>query len=73
MPIGLLLLGLMLRQPRCPEALFIALSLCALGTSYWYTSIPRATLLRWPLWIALAARSLRTPRCHSLYLALATP
>ncbi|MFE5033826.1 hypothetical protein [Streptomyces sp. NPDC056683] len=24
-------------------------------------------------WIALAARSLRTPRCHSLYLALATP
>nr|WP_261958408.1 mannosyltransferase family protein [Streptomyces nigrescens] len=73
MLIGLLLLGLMLRQHRWPEALYLALSLCALGTSYWYMSIPRATLLWWPLWIALAARSLRTPRFHSLYLALATP
>ncbi|MGW1619152.1 hypothetical protein [Streptomyces sp. NPDC002172] len=61
------------RQRRWPEALHIALSLCALGTSYWYMSISRATLPVVAPWIALAARSLRTPRCHSLYLALDTP
>ncbi|MFF4603662.1 mannosyltransferase family protein [Streptomyces sp. NPDC001339] len=73
MLVGLLLLGLLVRQRRWPEALYIGLSLCALGTSYWYMSIPRATLLWWPLWIALAARSLRTPRFHSAYLCVAIP
>ncbi|MEU5304322.1 mannosyltransferase family protein [Streptomyces noursei] len=73
MLIGLLLLGTLIRRHQWPEAVYIGLSLCALGTSYWYMSIPRATLLWWPLWIALAAWSLRTPRITTAYLCLATP
>ncbi|MBH1939069.1 hypothetical protein I5Q34_33240, partial [Streptomyces sp. AV19] len=73
MLIGLLLLVLLVRQHRWPEALYLALTLCALGTSYWYMSIPRATLLWWPLWIGLAARSFRTPRFKTAYLCFATP
>ncbi|MEV0371761.1 mannosyltransferase family protein [Streptomyces sp. NPDC050636] len=73
MLVGLLLLGLLIRQRRWPEALYTGLSLWALGTSYWYTSIPRASLLWWPLWITLAAYSLRHPRFKTVYLSLAGP
>jgi len=73
MLVGLLLLALLIRRRRWPEALYIALSLWALGTSYWYMSIPRATLLWWPLWTALAGRGLRSPRFSTAYLALAAP
>ncbi|WP_069170931.1 mannosyltransferase family protein [Streptomyces griseus] len=73
MVVGVLLFGLLVRQRRPAEALYVALSLCALGTSYWYTSVPRATLLWWPLWITVAVRSLRTPRFLTAYLCLAAP
>ncbi|RPK61319.1 Mannosyltransferase (PIG-V) [Streptomyces sp. ADI96-02] len=71
--VGVLLCGLLLLRRRWPEALYVGLSLCALGTSYWYTSIPRATLLWWPLWIALAGWSLRGPRFLVAHLCLAAP
>ncbi|MFF3327163.1 mannosyltransferase family protein [Streptomyces sp. NPDC002889] len=73
MLVGLLLFGLLIRQHRWHEAFYIGLSLWALGTSYWYMSIPRATLLWWPLWIALASWSLRKPWFKTIYLCLATP
>ncbi|KPC90872.1 integral membrane protein [Streptomyces sp. NRRL F-6602] len=73
MAIGLLLLGLLLWRRRWPEAACIGLSLWALGTSYWYMSIPRAMLLWWPLWVALAAVSLRRPWAKSAYLCLVGP
>lgn len=73
MLLGLVLLGLLIRQRRWPEAVYVGLSLWALGTSYWYTSLPRATLLFWPLWVALAAWSLRRPRFETVYLCLAAP
>ncbi|WP_414167448.1 mannosyltransferase family protein [Streptoverticillium reticulum] len=73
MLVGLLLLALLLKQRRWPEATYTGLTLWALGTSYWYTSIPRATLLSWPLWITLAAWSLRRPRIKTVYLCLAAP
>ncbi|MFF3748746.1 mannosyltransferase family protein [Streptomyces kronopolitis] len=69
----LLLLALLLKQRRWPEATYVGLALCALGTSYWYMSIPRATLLSWPLWVSLAAWSLRRPRIKTAYLCLAAP
>ncbi|MGA5135370.1 mannosyltransferase family protein [Streptomyces olivoreticuli] len=73
MLIGLLLLGLLIRQHRWPEAVYIGLSLGALGTSYWYMSIPRAALLWWPLWITLTRWSLRKPQLKIAYLCLAAP
>ncbi|MFJ3632821.1 mannosyltransferase family protein [Streptomyces sp. NPDC090112] len=73
MLVGVVLLAVLLRARRWPEALYIALTLWALGTSYWYTSIPRSTLLWWPLWIALAAWSARRPRVESTYLYVVGP
>ncbi|MFE3901654.1 mannosyltransferase family protein [Streptomyces sp. NPDC059153] len=73
MLVGIGLCGLLLRQRRWPEAVYIGLSLWALGTSYWYTSIPRATLLWWPLWTGLAAWSLRNARIQTAYLVVAAP
>ncbi|WP_245171120.1 mannosyltransferase family protein [Streptomyces decoyicus] len=73
MVVGILLAGVLARQRRWPEAVYVGLSLWALGTSYWYTSIPRATLLWWPLWILLAGWSLRTPRFTTMYLCLTAP
>ncbi|MCX4824523.1 glycosyltransferase family 39 protein [Streptomyces sp. NBC_01142] len=71
--IGVLLLGVLLRHRRWPEAAYIALNLWALGTSYWYMSIPRATLLWWPLWTALAVWSLRNTWVKNTYLCVAAP
>lgn len=73
MLVGLALVAVLLYRRRWPEALYVALSLWALGTSYWYTSIPRATLLWWPLWIGLAALSLRWPWFRTAYLSVAAP
>jgi hypothetical protein len=73
MVVGLVLLGVLLWLRRWPEAVYIALSLWALGTSYWFTSVPRATLLWWPLWTLLAAWSLRRPRIKTAYLAVVAP
>ncbi|MFD8064037.1 mannosyltransferase family protein [Streptomyces cyaneofuscatus] len=73
MLVGLALVALLARRRRWPEAVYVALSLWALGTSYWYVSIPRATLLWWPLWIGLAALSLRRPWFRTVYLCVAVP
>ncbi|WP_432004798.1 mannosyltransferase family protein [Streptomyces parvus] len=73
MVVGLVLVVLLVRRRRWPEAAYVALSLWALGTSYWYTSVPRATLLWWPLWIGLAALSLRRPWFRAAYLCVAAP
>ncbi|MFI8520862.1 mannosyltransferase family protein [Streptomyces sp. NPDC085481] len=73
MVVGLALVVLLVRTRRWPEACYIALTLWALGTSYWYMSIPRATLLWWPLWTALALWTLRRPRLMTLYLCVSVP
>ncbi|ROV64621.1 hypothetical protein D3105_31850, partial [Streptomyces globisporus] len=73
MLVGLALVALLVRRRRWPEAVYVVLSLWALGTSYWYTSVPRATLLWWPLWIGLAALSLRRPWFRTVYLCVAAP
>ncbi|GGW94358.1 mannosyltransferase family protein [Streptomyces chryseus] len=73
MVVGLVLLGVLLRRRKWPEAVYTALSLWALGTSYWYTSVPRATLLWWPMWVMLAAWSLRRPWVRSAYLCVVAP
>ncbi|MFJ6883926.1 mannosyltransferase family protein [Streptomyces californicus] len=73
MLVGLALVAVLLYRRRWPEAVYVILSLWALGTSYWYTSVPRATLLWWPLWIGLAALSVRRPWFRTAYLCVAAP
>ncbi|WP_221903583.1 MULTISPECIES: mannosyltransferase family protein [Streptomyces] len=73
MAVGVLLLALLVRRRQWPEAVYIGLSLWALGTSYWYMSVPRATLLWWPLWVALAVASVRRPWIRAAYLTVAAP
>nr|WP_242440590.1 mannosyltransferase family protein [Streptomyces sp. CB02923] len=73
MLLGVALLVVLARRRRWPEAVYVALSLCALGTSYWYVSVPRAVLLWWPLWIILAGWSLRSPRFKTAYLCVVAP
>ncbi|TXS21776.1 hypothetical protein EAO70_07415 [Streptomyces sp. adm13(2018)] len=73
MVVGLALAALLVRRRRWPEAVYVGLSLWALGTSYWYQSLPRATLLWWPLWIVLAAWTLRSPRFRTAYFCLVAP
>uniref|UniRef100_A0AAU2K331 Mannosyltransferase family protein n=1 Tax=Streptomyces sp. NBC_00049 TaxID=2903617 RepID=A0AAU2K331_9ACTN len=70
---GLAVLVVLTVRRRWPEALYIGLTLWALGTSYWYTSVPRSTLLWWPLWIGLASWSLRRPQVWTAYLCIAAP
>ncbi|MFE8979103.1 mannosyltransferase family protein [Streptomyces cyaneofuscatus] len=73
MVMGLVLLAVLVRRRSWPEATYIALGLWALGTSYWYMSVPRASLAWWPLWIGLAALTLRRPRLLALYGCLICP
>ncbi|MDV9187292.1 mannosyltransferase family protein [Streptomyces sp. SR27] len=73
MCVGLVTVVLLARARRWPEAVYIALSLWSLGTSYWYMSIPRATVLWWPLWIGLACWTLRRPRLSTAWLCLSVP
>ncbi|MFJ4408405.1 hypothetical protein [Streptomyces sp. NPDC088910] len=73
MAVGLALLCLLLKRRRWPEAVYLGLSLWALGTSYWYMSVPRASLLWWPLWTGLAAWSVRRPWLTTAYVCVAAP
>ncbi|MFI0780547.1 mannosyltransferase family protein [Streptomyces sp. NPDC021212] len=73
MVLGLVVLGVLLWRRRWAEAVYIGVTLWALGTSYWFMSIPRSTLLWWPLWIGLAGWSLRTPRVRTVYYCLVAP
>jgi hypothetical protein len=70
---GVLLLVWLLIRHRWSEAVYIALNLWALGTSYWYLSIPRATLLWWPLWTGLAHWSLRRGWVKEAYVCVVAP
>ncbi|MGQ0845914.1 MAG: mannosyltransferase family protein [Sporichthyaceae bacterium] len=71
--VGIVLLIWLLRARRWAEAVYIALQLYAFTTAMWFFSVPRATLTWWPLWIALAAWTLRKPVVHQAYLAVVAP
>lgn len=70
---GILLLAVLVGRRLWPEATYVGLSLSALGTSYWYMSVPRASLLWWPLWTLLAAWSVRRPWVKSAFVSVAVP
>jgi Gpi18-like mannosyltransferase len=69
--VGLALLVVLLRQRRWSESCYVGLQLTMLTTSYWWQAIPRNELTWWPLWVTLAAWSLRRPAVFAWYLAIA--
>jgi hypothetical protein len=55
------------------EATWIGLQVAAFATSYWFLSVPRATLLWWPLWLLLGAATVRRRWLLWTYLAVSGP
>lgn len=53
--VGVLTVVWCLRQRLWAEATFVALNVVAFTLAYWYLSVPRAALLWWPTWLAVAA------------------
>lgn len=70
---GVVLLAVLLWRRWWAEAVYVGLTLWALGTSYWYMSVPRASLLWWPLWVLLARWAMRRPRVAWGYAAVVAP
>lgn len=71
--VGVGLTAVLLARRRWAEAVYVGLSVTALATSTFYLSVARATLLWFPLWVALAAASARWRWLHAAYLAVAVP
>ena len=71
--VGVVLVGWLLWRRRWGEFTYVALQVAAFATSTWYFSVPRATLLWWPLWIGLAAWSLRRQWVLTAYLTVIAP
>lgn len=73
MLVGVVLTGYLVVRREWGEATFVGLSVAALGTSTWYFSVPRASLLWFPLWIELARVTMRRPKLFVLYVAVMAP
>ena len=69
--IGVALCVVLLIRRRWAELVYVGAQLVALGTSSYYLSIARTTLLWWPLWLLLAEASVRRRWVHTAYLAVA--
>ncbi|MCD0453212.1 hypothetical protein LO762_29115 [Actinocorallia sp. API 0066] len=71
--VGVLLVAWLLYQRQWPETVYVATQLAAFMTSSFYLSIGRATLLWFPLWIALGHLMARHRWLLGVYLALSVP
>jgi hypothetical protein len=71
--IGVALTTALLLLRRWGEATWVGLQVVAFATSYWYFSVPRATLLWWPLWIGLAVVAVRQRWFLWAYLSVSVP
>lgn len=65
--------GWLLLRRRWAEATYVGAQVAALATSEYYLSVPRAALLWFPLWTALAAWTLRSRTVLALWLAVSIP
>jgi hypothetical protein len=68
--LGFALTVVLLLLRRWGEAVYVGLQVVALGTSSYYLSVARSTLLWFPLWLLLARWSLRWRWLHVGYLAV---
>ncbi|PSL01339.1 mannosyltransferase PIG-V [Haloactinopolyspora alba] len=73
MLVGVVVTVAMLWWRRWGEATWVGLQVVAFGTSTWYFSVPRATLLWWPLWVGIAVLAARRRWVLWAYLAVSGP
>ncbi|MFD2078006.1 mannosyltransferase family protein [Actinopolymorpha cephalotaxi] len=73
MLLGLVVTVVLLTLRRWGEATWVGVQVAAFATSYWFFSVPRATLLWFPLWIGLGALAVRRPWVWRAYVILAVP
>jgi hypothetical protein len=71
--VGVALVVVLLALKRWGEATYVGLSVAALGTSTFYFSVSRATLLWFPLFLLLAVAAQKRPWVHPLYVAASAP
>lgn len=71
MVVGLVVCGVLLGRRRWAELVYVGGQVVALGTSSYYLSVARTTLLWWPLWLLLAEWSTKRRWVHPAYLAVA--
>ncbi|MQA86449.1 MAG: hypothetical protein GEV03_17910 [Streptosporangiales bacterium] len=71
--VGVALTVWLLAARRWGELTYVGLQVASLLSSTFYLSIPRATLLWWPLWLLVARVGLRYPWVHAAYLAVSVP
>ena len=69
MGVGMLLTVALVLRRHWAEATWVGLQVGAFATSYWFFSVPRATLLWWPLWLLLGGLGTRRPRLFAVYVA----
>ncbi|TDD72230.1 hypothetical protein E1262_02595 [Jiangella aurantiaca] len=73
MLVGVVLTAALLWWRRWGEATWVGLQVIAFGTSTWFFSVPRATLLWWPLWVTIALLAARRRWVLWAYLAVSVP
>jgi hypothetical protein len=71
--LGIVLTIVLLAWSRWAEATYVGLQVFALGTSSFYLSVGRATLLWWPLWVLLGRLAMKNKAAFGVYAVLATP
>lgn len=71
--LGLLLTVVLLVLRRWGEAVYVGIQVAAFGTSSYYLSVARSTLLWFPLWLLLARWSVSRRWLHLGYLAVGPP
>ena len=69
--VGVGVCGVLLVRRRWAELVYVGGQVVALGTSSYYLSIARTTLLWWPLWSLLAEWSTKRRWVHPAYLSVA--
>ncbi len=71
MLVGVMVCVVLLLRRRWAELVYVGGQVAALGTSSYYLSVARTTLLWWPLWLLLAEWSAKRRWVHPAYLSTA--
>jgi len=73
MLVGVVLTVVVLVRRRWGEAAWVGIQVAAFATSAWFFSVPRATLLWWPLWLVIAMLVARRRWVLWAYLVVSVP